>query len=65
MKRPPQSRAKPLTIVDVLDDPKLFKPWFPGDTWGAWLTILKSHLLPADDGCRAQILPHYCRALST
>ena len=53
MKRPPQSRAKPLTIVDVLDDPKLFKPWFPGDTWGAWLTILKAAFcLPMTDAER-------------
>src|SRR5450432_2605028 len=40
----PRPKAKPTkraTIVDVMKN-GIFKPWFPGDTWGGWLTVLKA-----------------------
>jgi hypothetical protein len=38
-----KASARPaLTIIDALDDPKLFKPWFAGASWDNWRTILKS-----------------------
>lgn len=30
-----------LSIIDAMDDPVLFQPWFPGATWDPWRTILK------------------------
>src|ERR1700722_3093535 len=34
--------APTLTVVDALNDPTLFAPWFPGDSWNGWRTILKA-----------------------
>lgn len=35
--------AKPaLTIINALDDPALFQPWFRGPSWDGWRTILKA-----------------------
>lgn len=31
-----------LTIIDTLDDPTLFAPWFVGPSWNAWRVILKA-----------------------
>lgn len=31
-----------LSIIDAMDDPALFQPWFPGETWAGWRTILKA-----------------------
>lgn len=31
-----------LTILDAMDDPKLFGPAFPGDSWGAWRAFLRA-----------------------
>ena len=31
-----------LSILETLDDPTLFQPWFPGPSWSAWRTILKA-----------------------
>jgi hypothetical protein len=31
-----------IDIIEALDDPELFAPWFPGGTWNAWRTILKA-----------------------
>jgi hypothetical protein len=31
---------KSLTILDAMDDPKLFGPWFRGKSWGAWRAFL-------------------------
>ncbi len=31
---------KSLTILDALDDPRLFGPWFRGKSWGAWRAFL-------------------------
>jgi len=30
-----------LTILDLMDDPQVFGPWFQGPSWGAWRTFLK------------------------
>jgi hypothetical protein len=30
-----------LSIIDAMDDPALFQPWFKGDTWSGWRAILK------------------------
>ena len=30
-----------LSIVDALDDPSLFAPWFHGPSWAVWRAILK------------------------
>lgn len=36
-----------ITIIEALDDPKLFAPWFPGETWATWRAVLKAaHALP-------------------
>jgi hypothetical protein len=34
--------APALTIIDALNDPTLFAPWFPGDSWDGWRSILKA-----------------------
>jgi hypothetical protein len=31
-----------LSIIDAMDDQALFQPWFIGDTWSGWRTILKA-----------------------
>jgi hypothetical protein len=31
-----------VSIIEALDDPELFEPWFPGPSWDAWRTILKA-----------------------
>jgi hypothetical protein len=31
-----------ISIIEALDDPALFRPWFPGTTWNAWRAILKA-----------------------
>ena len=39
----PRPKAKPTkraTIIDAMNG--IFKPWFPGDTWSGWLTVLKA-----------------------
>jgi len=30
-----------LSIIDAMDDPELFQPWFRGDTWANWRAVLK------------------------
>jgi len=39
---PKSSPKQALTIIDALDDPSLFAPWFTGDTWNGWRAILKA-----------------------
>lgn len=29
-----------ITILQAMDDPKLFGPWFKGDSWAAWRVFL-------------------------
>jgi hypothetical protein len=39
-----------MNIVDAIDDPLLFQPWFPGSSWDHWRTILKAAFaLPMTD----------------
>jgi len=39
-----------MTIIDAMDDPSLFGPWFQGDSWFAWRVLLKSVFgLPLDE----------------
>jgi hypothetical protein len=43
-----------LNIINTLDDPDLFQPWFKGETWNGWRTILKAAFaLPMTDDERA------------
>ena len=43
-----------LSIDEALSDPSLFQPWFKGDTWNGWRTILKAAFaLPMTDDERA------------
>src|SRR5712675_2863079 len=43
-----------MNIVDAMDDPHLFKPWFPGDTWNGWRAVLKGAFgIPMTDDERA------------
>jgi hypothetical protein len=38
------------SIVDAMNDPALFQPWFPGETWDGWRTVLKAaYALPMTD----------------
>ncbi|MBR0797357.1 hypothetical protein JQ615_18375 [Bradyrhizobium jicamae] len=30
-----------MNIIEAIDDPALFAPWFPGNTWNPWRTVLK------------------------
>jgi hypothetical protein len=41
MLRVPDYAPPALSIIDAMDDPLLFQPWFPGDTWNNWRAILK------------------------
>ena len=34
--------AGALNIIEAMEDPALFAPWFPGATWNAWRAILKA-----------------------
>jgi hypothetical protein len=37
-----KAESAQLSILDVIDDPSIFGPWFEGDSWGAWRSFLKS-----------------------
>jgi hypothetical protein len=37
-----KAKPKRATLVEAMNSPALFKPWFPGDTWGGWQAILKA-----------------------
>jgi len=30
------------SIIDAMSDPDAFAPWFQGDSWAAWRSILKA-----------------------
>jgi hypothetical protein len=49
---------KSLTILDAMDDPKLFGPWFRGKSWGAWRAFLAAlfalEMSPEDAGVFAR-----------
>ena len=43
-----------LDIISAMDDPLLFEPWFRGETWNPWRTVLKAiFALPMNDDERA------------
>jgi hypothetical protein len=43
-----------LSIVESMDDPGLFQPWFRGPTWNGWRTVLKAaYALPMNNVERA------------
>ena len=43
--------APGLNIIETLDDPTLFAPWFTGPSWNAWRVILKvAFCIPLDGG---------------
>jgi hypothetical protein len=46
-----RSAAAPaLSIIESMDDPNLFEPWFRGSTWWGWRCILKAAFaLPMED----------------
>jgi hypothetical protein len=46
-----RSAAAPaLSIIDTMDDPQCFEPWFRGSTWWGWRCILKgAYALPMDE----------------
>lgn len=31
-----------INVIEAIDAPELFQPWFPGPTWNAWRAILKA-----------------------
>ena len=35
-----------IDIVQALDDPNLFGPWFSGPSWSTWKAVLTSRLAP-------------------
>src|SRR5260370_12306068 len=40
-----------IDIVEALDDPNLFGPWFSGPSWATWKAVLKAAFcLPMDEG---------------
>ena len=49
---------KSLTILDAMDDPKLFGPWFRSKSWGAWRAFLAAlfalEMSPEDAGVFAR-----------
>jgi len=46
-----EPKPPPITIIESLDDPRLFEPWFVGPSWRAWRVILKAAFcIPLDDG---------------
>jgi len=46
--------AKPaLTIVDAIQDPQIFAPWFrDAQTWMAWVRCSQGYVRPAARRCR-------------
>ena len=46
----PHAQKSALTILDTMQDPALFGPWFQGKTWDAWRVFLASLFgLPLDN----------------
>jgi hypothetical protein len=51
--RPRPAHHAPPTIVQAMNDPGLFQPWFAGPSWDAWRTVLKAAFaLPLNDAER-------------
>jgi hypothetical protein len=48
-----------LTILDLMDDPQVFGPWFRGPSWGAWRVFLRVLFgLPLSPAARATYTTH-------
>jgi hypothetical protein len=47
--------ATGISIIEALDDPALFQPWFPGPSWKAWRVILKAAFGIALDDSELQV----------
>ena len=48
-----------LTILDLMDDPQVFGPWFSGPSWGAWRVFLRVLFgLPLSPAARATYTTH-------
>jgi hypothetical protein len=46
-----QGRRAMIDIVEALDDPNLFGPWFSGPSWSTWKAVLKgAFAIPMDAG---------------
>src|SRR5258706_11212289 len=46
---PRRKPLKPPSIIQAMDDPQLFGPWFQGPSWAAWRVLLKClFCLPLD-----------------
>jgi hypothetical protein len=43
-----------MNIIETMEDPELFQPWFSGASWDGWRTILKAAFaLPMTEDERA------------
>ncbi|GAB9089157.1 hypothetical protein [Bradyrhizobium diazoefficiens] len=43
-----------MNIIDAISDQNLYAPWFPGESWGAWRTVLKAiFAIPMTDAEKA------------
>src|SRR5438046_2129217 len=52
-----------MNIIDLFDDPDLFKPWFDSPSWSAWRTFLKTLFdLPFDAHDQVTYSKHTQRA---
>lgn len=50
MNTQPAPQTDPITIIDAMDSPDLFRPWFEHGDWSAWRVYLKAlFALPMDD----------------
>jgi hypothetical protein len=46
----PDKTAPPLDIVAAMNHPRLFRPWFAGESWNGWRAVLKgAYGLPMTD----------------
>jgi hypothetical protein len=39
---PPTATLRPPNIITCMNDPALFAPYFPGESWDGWRTVLKA-----------------------
>ena len=50
----PRDEVAGMNIIETMNDPVLFEPWFRGPSWDAWRTVLKGTLaLPMSEAERA------------
>jgi hypothetical protein len=47
--RPKPTPAPAINIIEAMDDPALLAPYYSGDSWATWRTVLKAaYALPLD-----------------